>query len=145
MTRTKEYFQEYYKKNKEKMNKQSREWYKNNRERTREMHAKYQSSHRELYKESQRKWVVNNRDKFNRYRAEYNKMEIPRFKINIRRKSTRKVSLQGKVCEKCECSKNLHRHHNDYNDPFNVTILCKDCHLKWHLNYKPVEPKKRID
>lgn len=137
MAQTKEYFQEYYKKNKEKMNRQSKEWYENNPERIKELRKKRKESH----KKSQKEWVENNRDKVKAYRSEYNKRDIPRHKKNVRKISKRRMPIEGAICEECGCAESLHRHHNDYNDPMDVTILCKKCHVEWHSNNTPKEPK----
>lgn len=43
-----------------------------------------------------------------------------------------------KNCEKCGSNKNLIRHHNDYDKPLEVKILCKKCHRNWHINNKAI-------
>ena len=44
----------------------------------------------------------------------------------------KKINISNKVCEKCKSDKNLLRHHVDYKDPLNITILCRKCHSAWH-------------
>ena len=39
--------------------------------------------------------------------------------------------IKRKPCEKCG-NQEVQRHHEDYNDPWNVTWLCIDCHLELH-------------
>lgn len=51
--------------------------------------------------------------------------EIARKKIKIHRN-----------CEKCGSKKNLVRHHEDYDKPEDVIILCKKCHSLWHKDNK---------
>jgi hypothetical protein len=36
----------------------------------------------------------------------------------------------GLKCEKCSSSKNLVRHHPDYNKPLEIITLCRKCHAK---------------
>jgi hypothetical protein len=35
-------------------------------------------------------------------------------------------------CEVCK-SENVQAHHNDYNDPYNITWLCARCHREHHV------------
>jgi hypothetical protein len=36
------------------------------------------------------------------------------------------------MCEVCGGNNKLHRHHDDYNKPLQVRILCQKCHRRWH-------------
>jgi len=49
-------------------------------------------------------------------------------KIKVRRTAQDRINLNGKTCEDCGTTINLHRHHPDYNKPLEVKILCGACH-----------------
>lgn len=47
--------------------------------------------------------------------------------------------LKGEIlkvdkCEECGIEENLFIHHNNYDDPLDITWLCKECHLLTHKN-----------
>ena len=53
-------------------------------------------------------------------------------KRNKARYQSRKLFPKLNYCEKCNSTKNLHRHHEDYNKPELVNVLCGGCHLRMH-------------
>lgn len=67
-----------------------------------------------------------------------------RKKLNTRAISNYRYSKEGKVCEECGCRVYLQLHHNDYNNPYDVQILCICCHLKRHGGRASERLKKRI-
>lgn len=61
------------------------------------------------------------------------------LKNSIRQKSFRKIK-NLKRCQECGSSdKKLVRHHNNYNDPLDIKILCDVCHKEWHKKHKAIE------
>jgi len=64
--------------------------------------------------------------------------EKNRDKILARSKSKYAAKI-GKIAkEKCECCGAIDKlclHHEDYDSPLNVMVLCEICHLKIHNNY----------
>jgi len=63
------------------------------------------------------------------------------LKNSIQQKTFRKIK-NLKCCEICGTKEDrLVRHHPNYNEPFNVMILCDKCHYKWHKNNKAIERK----
>jgi len=51
------------------------------------------------------------------------------FAHNYARK---RISVEGKLCERCGATENLVRHHPNYKEALSVVILCKSCHQKLH-------------
>lgn len=49
-----------------------------------------------------------------------------------------------RIIEKtCNCPGAKEMHHYDYQKPFNVYALCRNCHLKEHATIKGTRPQKR--
>ena len=44
----------------------------------------------------------------------------------------RNISLENKKCIICESTNFLVRHHEDYDKPLQVDIVCRSCHSKIH-------------
>jgi hypothetical protein len=59
----KEYHKEYYQNNKEKKNKQNKEWCDNNKEKRKEIDKKYRENNKEKTNEIHKKWCDNNKEK----------------------------------------------------------------------------------
>jgi len=76
------------------------------------------------------KYKKNHPEKVSEYNARYRKKYPLRNKI--RKIAGKSISTNGKQCEKCGSTKNLHRHHTDYSKPLEVNILCSHCHLTHH-------------
>jgi hypothetical protein len=45
------------------------------------------------------------------------------------------ISLKNKKCQHCRSKIGLIRHHDDYDKPLEVTILCNKCHGKLHAKF----------
>lgn len=61
---------------------------------------------------------------------EWKAMQPPPSKAASRKRAQRSVSLSGKCCSKCGSNVYLDRHHHDYQQAINVTILCRKCHRR---------------
>lgn len=96
-----------------------------------------------ISKEYRRRWRIENHDKIQRYvrtyrqstrgRMMYNK-EMRRYHIKHpmvvkARQLAKKIPIQSD-CTICGSSNCLQRHHDDYNKPLEVKILCRSCHVK---------------
>jgi hypothetical protein len=103
----------------------------NNKERSNEIIAKYQKRKLEVQSKEYRQFL---RDKLNknRHTAEGDKMNKARSRADYH------IKLDNKVCEVCGSTDRLQRHHNDYNKPKEVVIMCVLCHHEWHKNNKPI-------
>jgi len=99
------YFDNYYKNNKEKIKIQSNEWKDKNPIRRREILKKNQiKAHKE------NPLIFNAR-----------LLALRHIKIPI-----------GYLCEICNKNLAVHRHHDDYNKPLEVSLICKKCHIDIH-------------
>jgi len=47
-------------------------------------------------------------------------------------------------CEECEYEDNLIRHHDDYNNPMDIRILCRKCHAIWHKIIRQLMEKQGV-
>jgi predicted Zn-ribbon and HTH transcriptional regulator len=66
------------------------------------------------------------------------------------RAETQKLIRAGKIirpetCEQCGGKFILHCHHNDYEDPMDVSFLCSPCHYKKHSGERKGISWKRIE
>jgi hypothetical protein len=74
-----------------------------------------------------------------------NKLRVKKWKENNKNKfkaqqlAERRIKIIFPFCLYCGSNKKLHRHHEDYDRPLNVLILCNDCHKKIHRKYPSKE------
>ena len=52
--------------------------------------------------------------------------------ILFRHRTVNLIPLDGKSCVNCGSTENLNRHHLSYDDPTNIIILCRKCHNLVH-------------
>ena len=102
-----------------------------------ENQKRYRDNHKELIYNDNIKYRNNNKEKL----FEINSRPVNKFKNKARFSAKWKISLVGKKCEVCGDTKFLQRHHNDYNKHLDITILCRNCHVKWHNENKVPEIK----
>ena len=43
------------------------------------------------------------------------------------------------ICEVCKSKEIVEAHHEDYNKPLEVLLLCKPCHVKYHSHKKTLQ------
>lgn len=113
------YSKKYREKNKEEILRKRREYYVKNKE--------------EILKKSSIRYQEN----IEKYRLYDLRPDIIAIK-KIRKAAVKEISLKGKKCKVCGTTKNLQRHHKDYNYPLLVEILCCGCHHDWHRKNKPI-------
>ena len=91
---------------------------------------RYYQEHKEKYRQNlMREDKEKRKIRIKRYLK--NNIEL-RKKYNARMLARHKISLKDKSCVKCGSKESLHRHHEDYNKPLEVMILCEVCHRNIH-------------
>lgn len=143
----KEYHKEWAKKNKDKIRKIQKRYlennstliaernsiyypmyYKKNKLKIKERNWVYYRKNKKIILEKNKEWCRQNKDILKDYKARPDVIE----KNKIREISRNMISTSGKSCENCGKKTGLHIHHLNYKDPFNVMILCVQCHHEWH-------------
>jgi len=130
----KAYHQNYAKENHKRITDNRKIFYDKNREKILITAKEYRESHRDQIRVVQRKWRNDNSDMLYEYR--HTPIGIKRMKACSR--ADYHVKLDDKVCEVCGGTDRLQRHHNDYNKPKEVVIMCMLCHKDWHKNNNPI-------
>jgi hypothetical protein len=86
---------------------------------------KYNESHREILRKSNKSWKNKNP-----------------HKIEAERKISYAIRI-GKIkkqnCTKCDSSKDLHAHHEDYTKPLEIIWLCRTCHFQRHKEMREIK------
>jgi hypothetical protein len=152
----KETLKNYYKKNKDKLNKMKKEWCEKNKESYIKYHQEYREKNREIIRERVRLYNSKNKDKKNEYMKEYwknNKNEISERHKKWCEKNQyrldklypyRKILNTESRCELCGTNQKLIVHHIDKNrqnnDRNNLRIFCWSCHTKFHNSEKSGKP-----
>lgn len=116
----KDYFKEYYQKNKEKIKKRSKQQKLKDLDKSRENSKKY-------YHKNKEKWI--------QYRLKGRVYDKLKSQVRTKANYYIKIPLNAK-CELCSSKSKIERHHQDYNKPLQVILVCKDCHYKIHRKYK---------
>jgi hypothetical protein len=123
-----EYNKKYYAKNKERENARAKAWREANREKIKEYNKKYKTSHKELVNSLLKK------DK-----AKHSEEHKIRKRIC---EAIRRGSLERQPCEVCG-SMPTEAHHDNYNEPYNITWLCRRHHVDWHKKNNPIRVGER--
>lgn len=136
------YNKKYYKKNKDKWKKtkkqkeERKEWYqeyrKKNLEKVRKKEREYSRINREIRNRIMREWRKKNRDKYNKMRKE-NRKKYPQ-KASARNIASKRTKLKS-ACEICGSKTHLQRHHWRYDKPLLINTLCRDCHTIQHIKF----------
>ena len=100
---------------------------------------------RESHNVARRNWELNNSDKFKESVSKYRNTEQYRevcrkqaiktrqkFPEKIRARVLARPVKRKKLCEFCESTENLEKHHTDYNKPKEIITLCRACHRSLH-------------
>jgi len=99
----------------------------------REQDRRYRAKYPDKGKNRCRKNYIKNREKILKKKKEYadkNKEKISMWnKLNYLK---RKGIIEIVKCQKCGIKEDLVMHHEDYDKPFKIMVLCRGCHNKVH-------------
>lgn len=71
------------------------------------------------------------KEQFNKDMMTYYRRD--KSKWNARGKAHYRIKISSDAkCQLCNSTKKLQRHHQDYNKPLEVIILCEECHKNHH-------------
>lgn len=134
------YDKEYYEKNRERILAWQKEWRKKNKEKENARVRKWREENRDHHNEYNRAWRKRNRARQNELTDRWRKEKTgdATKKVHYR---IRKGEIIPQPCEVCGCP-HTEAHHDDYNKPLDVRWLCRECHLAWHKENKPVYLEK---
>lgn len=86
---------------------------------------------REYLNEQNRVWALNNKEYFSEY------FHLHRYERNAQAKVSYAVSVGNLIrpskCSWCNIKCKPEAHHDNYDEPLNVTWLCKPCHAELHV------------
>ena len=163
--KAKGYFEEYRRKNRERMNKKAAERYWRDPEKFRARKRKYDASEQGKIANAKRnhaQWIETRDDPewrekratwaraYRESHQEKHRLDSARQRIkftdetkakSIVNHAIRDGKLKREPCEICG-KEPAQAHHDDYNYPLKVRWLCQDCHAKWHRDNKPIRKRK---
>ena len=91
--------------------------------------------HRKTYIRRAKRYARDNRPELNAFYREYRKRNVARSKAYSKVGYALKTGklIRPKECSKCgrKCKPQAH-HHNGYQNPLEITWLCRDCHMIIH-------------
>ena len=156
----KEYYKEYYLKNKEKIAKKNKKYYIDHKEKLAEQKKKWCKENPEKMKEHRKRYYIKNRERILEYDKQWkekNPEYIKEYQREYRKKkrnfiSNYKLSKGCDVCGYNKCASALDFHHNNGNKEYNIggiarrisdtnkikkemekcTVLCRNCHAELH-------------
>lgn len=134
------YDKEYYEKNKERIREYNRRWYQGHRDQKLAQQKRWRDSHVEHHAEYDRQWRKKNRARQNELSDRWRKEKTGDATKKVRYR-IRKGEIIPQPCEVCG-HPHAEAHHDDYNKPLDVRWLCRECHLAWHRENKPVYLEK---
>ena len=98
-----------------------------------EQDRRYRAKNPEKMKEFHKRSYVKNREKRLKYKKEHYCKNKERYAICARLNYLRRKGIiKLNKCERCGTEKQLIMHHEDYNKPFEINVLCRSCHNKLH-------------
>ena len=105
-----------------KQRKKMQEYYKLNKEKIKEQKMEYRNrkKNRKIINMRRKKYYKNNK-----------------IQVLSQDKAYRKISLDLN-CLFCNTTKNLQRHHPNYNEPLRINTLCSQCHYNIHHHIKVI-------
>ena len=152
LNKRKDRSKDYYKRNKEVIKNKSLSYYRENKVTISE---KRKSKYKESPKPARlraRNYRKLNSDKIKAYSNSPNS-KLSRLKSKNKFTNAHKARQyfndhkKGNVlfyCEKCKSTNRVEAHHHDYNLPMEVTFLCKQCHVDWHVHNTPLNRETGI-
>jgi hypothetical protein len=114
ITKNRKYYQKYYLEHREKINTSNVNWKKRNKDKL-----------KNYYKSNKYKKVHNNASK--KYLKKYPEKYPEKYKAHYIADNNIKIS-ENQLCEICNERLAIHRHHEDYLKPLEVTLCCRKCH-----------------
>jgi len=90
----------------------------------------------------QKNWNKNNKDKIKKWVnnwfktnkekiSENKKKNYNPYKTSARGLAFQKITIpKGTICMECNKELAIHRHHEDYNKPLEVMLVCQKCHTQ---------------
>jgi hypothetical protein len=124
----KEYQLEYRKKNKEKLDKRSKEWRRRNGIMPRVKKEINIEEERKRRRKKSLQYYRKNKEKFSSYARDY---YLKNKEKQIARGKARSINIPlGQICELCEKRLAEEKHHKDYGKPHLVLFVCVICHNK---------------
>ena len=128
---------EYYRNNKEQCLGSSRKWKTKNKERVKEYRKKYRLEHKGEKREANRRWRKENPEKYlasaksstQKYKAKYPERVLATNKVN---NAVRDGRALKEPCIMCGITKDIHGHHKDYSKKLDVVWMCRFHHDSFH-------------
>lgn len=129
-------------------------YYRNNKERILKSNSKWKESHPEKNKGYTAKFKLLNRDSLLKKKREeykrlkytvdkiiidfYNKKDISNYPLDAKKMFARRISRKIKIPKSACCFEcgiegfktKLQKHHEDYNTPLDIKLICPKCHRK---------------
>jgi len=130
---TKQYNHEYYLKNKEKIKANVKNWAENNPEKIKGYVKKINNSQKA--RERKDKWIEKNQQKNKQVKNEWQKNYYKKNPKVVNAQNIAKQIPLKENCEICKSTKNLQRHHWNYDKPLLVNTLCSTCHKIQHIKH----------
>jgi len=112
-------------KNRDKILKQKKEHYQQNKEELKRLAKEYRKTHRKQNNESLKKYLKKHPEKNRLYASRRDPIKMKARWTNRFRKD------RDTKCSKCGSTKNLHFHHTNYEKMEGFTV-CSKCHVKIH-------------
>uniref|UniRef100_A0A6M3ILG4 Uncharacterized protein n=1 Tax=viral metagenome TaxID=1070528 RepID=A0A6M3ILG4_9ZZZZ len=112
------------------------EWAKKNKDKIKEYHKKYWQENKDKIKEREK--IYKTTERYVKWKRDYRKIEYERHKDKIKaRKKIKGLVHQNRLkrlpCQICGENKSEF-HHPNYAKPYEVYHLCDYCHKKVHIN-----------
>jgi hypothetical protein len=116
-----------------------------NPEKIREYKRTYKIKHPDRVKESNRKshdrYYIKNKDTLIKKHKEYHKKINYSNKYQVQseaRSIANKIPIKnGQLCQLCNTSLAIERHHPDYSKPTEIIFVCRRCH--WNIHFPKLE------
>jgi len=131
----------------EKQKASHKKWILNNKDKIKEYQKKYILENKDRVAEYRRvyqnQYNKDNSETYNAYRRNHYKTD-PEFRrkqavrhLTQSRFYNRKIDLSKKVCQVPNCEEHGLIHHWDYNEPMDISFICKKHHLEIHSGNIP--------
>ena len=129
-----EYMRKWRAENKDKIKCHNKKYMKTHQEELKAKRKKYYQENKEKIIKANRKWVIENPQRVKEIRKKsYDKVGRITDLVKMKAQNTAncRIKIEDKLCEDCN-DKAQERHHEDYDKPLEVVLLCKKCHNKRH-------------